>query len=77
MNNRHDGRFPRLTPAPIAGTTFTDEKAGSGKSNSHRYFIVAADALGQEGVPSSPVWSYREWVRYYKLFGAGLGTWHQ
>jgi hypothetical protein len=35
------------------------------------------DALGQEGLPSSPAWSNREWHSFYKPFGAGLGTWHQ
>jgi hypothetical protein len=77
MNNRYDKTFPRLTRTPIEKSTFTDTKAGAGKPNIRRYFIVAVDALGQEGLPSSPVWSYREWHKYYTPFGAGLGTWHQ
>jgi hypothetical protein len=77
MNNRYDKTFPRLTGRPIDATSFTDDKAGAGKPNIRRYFVVAVDALGQEGIPSSPVWSYREWHKYYTPFGAGIGTWHQ
>ncbi len=48
-------------------------KFSSGKS-SRRYYIVAVDALGQEGFPSSPVWFKREWRAYYAPF---VGEWHQ
>lgn len=73
---RMDGRWDkdtisRLTPEPIAGTSFSDP--GAGKS-SRRYYVVAVDALGQEGFPSSPVWFEREWKQYYKPF---TGEWHQ
>ena len=77
MNGRGVTRakVSRLTAEPIAATEYSDETAG--EDTQRRFFIVAVDALGQEGVPSSPVWSYREWHRYYEPFGSGLGEWHQ
>jgi hypothetical protein len=73
---RMDGRWDkdtitRLTPEALDATTFSDP--GAGKS-SRRYYIVAVDALGQEGHPSSPVWFEREWKKYYIPFTA---EWHQ
>jgi hypothetical protein len=73
---RLDGRFDnqpvsRLTPEPITGLRFTDEAAGK---LSRRYHVVAVDALGQEGLPSAPVWFEREWKAFYKPF---VGEWHQ
>jgi hypothetical protein len=73
---RMDGRYdkdaiPRLTPEPITATTYRDDTAGK---DSRRYYIVAVDALGQEGFPTSPVWFDREWKQYYKPF---TGEWHQ
>jgi hypothetical protein len=71
-----DGRFgkepiTRLTAQPIGETTFADDAAGK---STRRYYVVAVDALGQEGFPSSPVWFEREWKPYYQPF---LGEWHQ
>jgi hypothetical protein len=73
---RLDGRWnkdpvSRLTPQPISETTFADDTAGQ---RTRRYYIVAVDALGQEGFPSSPVWHQREWRAYYEPF---VGEWHQ
>ena len=73
---RLDGRWnkdpvSRLTPQPISETTFADETAGQ---RTRRYYVVAVDALGQEGFPSSPVWYQREWRAYYEPF---VGEWHQ
>ncbi len=73
---RMDGRFDkepvtRLTPDPISALTFSDPDAGK---KSRRYYVVAVDALGQEGFPSSPVWFDREWKSSYKPF---TGEWHQ
>ena len=73
---RMDGRFDkepvtRLTPDPILALTFSDPDAGK---KSRRYYVVAVDALGQEGFPSSPVWFDREWKSFYKPF---TGDWHQ
>lgn len=73
---RMDGRFDkepvtRLTPDPIRELTFSDREAGK---KSRRYYVVAVDALGQEGAPSSPVWFAREWKSFYDPF---VGEWHQ
>jgi len=73
---RMDGRFDnapisRLTPEPIKETQFTDKTAGK---TTRRYYVVAVDALGQEGIPSAPVWFDREWKQFYKPF---VGEWHQ
>jgi hypothetical protein len=73
---RMDGRFnsaaiARLTPEPITATEFSDAEAGRG---TRRYYVVAVDALGQEGFPSAPVWFNREWQRFYEPF---VGPWHQ
>jgi hypothetical protein len=73
---RMDGRFDkepvsRLTPKPLTATSFQDETAGK---QARRYYIVAVDALGQEGFPSSPVWFQREWRDFYLPF---VGEWHQ
>lgn len=61
----------RLTAESVAGTTFTDAKA---TTDTKRYWVVAVDALGQEGVPSAPAWSWRQFRKYYEPF---TGAWHQ
>jgi len=73
---RLDGRWDkdpisRMTAEPIKVLTFSDSTAGD---KIRRYHVVAVDALGQEGLPSRPVWYRREWGRYYELF---VGEWHQ
>ncbi len=73
---RMDGRYDkdpirRLTAEPIAATRFTDPMAGSA---TRRYYLVAVDALGQEGFPSAPVWFEREWKSFYQPF---TEEWHQ
>jgi len=73
---RMDGRWnddpvSRLTLDPIKPTIYKDESAGE---NTRRYYVVAVDALGQEGFPSSPVWFQREWRDYYVPF---ISDWHQ
>jgi hypothetical protein len=55
----------RITKEPIRDTTFTH------KSGSTRYWIVAVDALGQEGQPSSPVWHQHSYAGFF------AGEWHQ
>jgi hypothetical protein len=61
----------RLTPEPIAEPRFVDETAGK---VTRRYWIVAVDALGQEGFPSAPTWHWRQYRDYYVPF---TGEWHQ
>ena len=73
---RLDGRWDkdpisRLTKEPIRNLTFSDVTAGD---KIRRYHVVAVDVLGQEGMPSRPVWYRREWRRYYEPF---VGEWHQ
>jgi hypothetical protein len=73
---RMDGRWDkdpvsRLTADPIAATAFADQQAGQA---TRRYYVVAVDAVGQEGFPSSPVWFSREWRQWYVPF---VGDWHQ
>ncbi len=73
---RLDGRWDkdpisRLNDEPVADLTFADVTASE---PSRRYHIVAVDALGQEGLPSAPVWYDREWKRFYEPF---VGQWHQ
>lgn len=73
---RMDGRYNsapirRLSAEPLAAWTYTDPAAGT---RTRRYYVVAIDALGQEGCPSAPVWSQREWRRFYEPF---VGEWHQ
>ncbi len=73
---RMDGRYDkepvsRLTVSPLTDTTYQDETAGK---QSRRYYVIAVDALGQEGFPSSPVWFQREWRAFYAPF---VGEWHQ
>jgi hypothetical protein len=73
---RLDGRFDnepvsRLTDDPVPDTTFQDDTAGN---QARRYYVVAVDALGQEGFPSSPAWFQREWRDYYSPF---IAKWHQ
>lgn len=73
---RMDGRWSkdpvsRLTATPLAATEFADATAGK---TSRRFYVVAVDALGQEGFPSSPVWFEREWRPFYEPF---TGPWHQ
>jgi hypothetical protein len=57
----------RLTEELVKGTTFDH----AGGPNQTRYWVVAVDALGQEGEPSSPVW----YNHSYK--GSFSGEWHQ
>jgi hypothetical protein len=64
-------KVTRVTADPFEGIEFTDRKVGK---DTRRYWIVAVDALGQEGIPSAPVWHYRQFRKYYLPF---TGEWHQ
>lgn len=61
----------RLTPEPVDALEYLDENSGN---TTRRYEIVAVDALGQEGEPSQPIWSRREWRAFYKPYTT---EWHQ
>lgn len=64
-------KVTRLTAEPLAEPRWTDAKA---TRETKRYWIVAVDALGQEGLPSAPAWHYRQFRKYYEPF---VGPWHQ
>jgi hypothetical protein len=64
-------KVTRVTSEPLTEPAFTDK--GIGKE-SRRYWVVAVDALGQEGVPSAPTWHYRLYRSNYEPF---VGEWHQ
>ncbi len=64
-------KVTRLTAEPITELRYTDGRAGK---DTRRYWVVAVDALGQEGMPSAPTWHYRQWQRFYVPF---VKEWHQ
>lgn len=64
-------KVTRVTSDPISELKYSDPQAGK---VTRRYWIVAVDALGQEGGPSAPTWFQREWKRFYDPF---VGEWHQ
>jgi hypothetical protein len=57
----------RVTEKPIKETTFRHQ----GVRGTTRYWVVAVDALGQEGEPSSPVWFQHSYKGFFP------GVWHQ
>lgn len=61
----------RVTAEPIRDAHFVDASAGK---ETARYWVVAVDALGQEGYPSAPTWHERQYKKYYAPF---TGPWHQ
>ena len=75
--DKFDDRHDLLNKEPIRATMFTDANAIKGmpkepSNTGRRYYITAVDFLGQESFPSSPVWFYREWRKFYET-----GVWHQ
>jgi hypothetical protein len=57
----------RVTESPVVQTSFTHH----GGKEITRYWVVAVDALGQEGQPSSPAWFGRSYKGFFD------GEWHQ
>jgi hypothetical protein len=60
-------KIVRVTDRPVNETTFR-HAAGKGLT---RFWVVAVDAVGQEGQPSSPAWFGRSYRGFYE------GEWHQ
>ncbi|MCG3179522.1 MAG: hypothetical protein BIFFINMI_01858 [Phycisphaerae bacterium] len=76
---RMEGRFDYngvtlLTTEPIKGTTYTDRIANGPDDDAKRYYVVAVDSLGQEGIVGSKTWGAREYARFYVGF---VEEWHQ
>lgn len=61
----------RVTTDPVRGPMYLDANANN---DTRRYWIVAVDAIGQEGYPSAPTWFERQYKKYYVPF---TGEWHQ
>ena len=61
----------QVTDLPVSELEFGDDKMSK---DTKRYWVVAVDALGQEGFPSAPVWRNRQYRKYYEPF---VGEWHQ
>ncbi len=57
----------RVTEDVVKENTFRH----TGGRNTTRYWVVAVDALGQEGEPSSPVWHQQSYRGFFS------GEWHQ
>jgi hypothetical protein len=61
----------RLNAEPINAMKWTDETKAT---ETKRYWVVAVDAIGQEGIPSAPAWGWRQFRKVYENF---TGEWHQ
>ncbi len=64
-------KVTRVTKDAIRDAHYLDANAGK---QTCRYWIVAVDALGQEGYPSAPTWFERQ---FKKVYGQFTGPWHQ
>ncbi|MCG3179527.1 MAG: hypothetical protein BIFFINMI_01863 [Phycisphaerae bacterium] len=47
----------RLNPVPADGTQYIDQ-CDAPRAERRRYYVVAVDALGQEGLPSTGAWAF-------------------
>jgi len=62
-----------LTPEPIKEPAFTDKDGGA---KSRQYYVVVADALGQQGLASHGAWTRRPYGKHYEPWLPKDG-WHQ
>jgi hypothetical protein len=56
MDEMRDATCARLNAAPIKGTELLDWP-GPDLGSRRRYYVVALDALGCEGIPSEGAWA--------------------
>ncbi len=61
----------RVAKELVRGERYSDENVNT---DTRRYWIIAVDALGQEGYPSAPAWFERQYKKHYQQF---TGEWHQ
>jgi hypothetical protein len=61
-------KIVRVTEKPVSETNL---RHAAGKGKTGRYWVVAVDAIGQEGQPSSPAWFN------HRYEGFSEGPWHQ
>jgi hypothetical protein len=47
----------RLNPVPVKGTSWLDWPEAP-RAERRRYYVVAVDALNQEGLPSTGAWAF-------------------
>ena len=47
----------RLNPVPVTGTTYVD-RCEAPRAERRRYYVVAIDALNNEGLPSTGAWAF-------------------
>ena len=64
-------KVTRLMVDPVKEPRYTDQSAGK---DTRRFWVVAVDALGQEGIPSAPAWHQRQFRKFYVPF---TSDWHQ
>ena len=66
-------QLPEMPPTDKNDPELTCDPINRGKAT-RRCYVVAVDALNQEGFPSAPVWFRRDWRTLYAPF---VGHWRQ
>jgi hypothetical protein len=72
MYNTSYGPNHILTDEPFSGNSYTIKNTPVAVKNIHRFWVVPIDVLGQEGIPSVPVYYEPSWYE-----GFYEGNWHQ
>lgn len=66
------GAFTKITASPISGTTYNagnlPTSGGTPIANVY-YYVVAIDAAGQEGIPSTGAWTNRSGKSFWENYG--------
>ena len=61
--------FTKLTSSPVTSTSYTHSQGVSTFENDIGYYVVAVDALGQEGIPSNRAFVNRSFLSYWTQYG--------